>query len=383
MTQKDFTPEIQEELKKELSIAFNVPVFSIGISWGAYDWKWGRRLLDENLVVRVIISSSVYPVRLVAACQEIPCTENITLNLNTSIFATVYVSQHVCEKCLNANFLQFASSGERDNVKSCRTQCVQGHFRLFDLDTDICRPHAVPRCPLGQWLRNGTHVRDARCESCSGCEGRRLVANCSTYANDGCGDCGVANERQRWVGIACKPVCDDGFVWDVLRKECDFCGTYVWAAGSWRRDSIRCPPGFQTPVEPDNCSHCVPCSGLPENATWSAQDDREDCVWLCKDEYQLEETASGEECVIRKTVELVHSIQEIKPVCAPGTIPLNFLCTPCFDVALVEGAEVQFSDLPQAHEEGIRWEWLYGCRWQCLHADDLWEMRAASGSYWE
>jgi hypothetical protein len=86
---------------------------------------------------------------------------------------------------------------------------------------------------------------------------------------------------------------------------------------------------------------------------------------------------------MRKSVELVHSIQEIKPVCAPGTIPINFLCTPCFDVALVEGAEVRFSDLPQAHEEGNRWEWLYGCRWQCLHADDLWEMRAAIGSYWE
>jgi hypothetical protein len=193
----------------------------------------------------------------------------------------------------------------------------------------------------------------------------------------------VAKEHQRWTGTACKPVCEDGFVWDARSRECEFCGTYVWEGGSWRKDARKCPPGLRKPVEPDNCTHCVPCTGLPEHATWSGEDDRTDCLWSCEDEYQLTATAAGEACVRRESVELVPTITRTEPVCDPGSIPIDFKCVPCFDAASLQGSGVQLSDLPRKSQQGKTWDWLYGCRWQCLHVNDFWEIQAESGLYWD
>jgi len=358
----------------------------------------GRRLLSvsdtqEGIDVTAIVGSPIP----VASCETVssdscPSTENTTdklagaLHHDSSLPLIQFASKPRCQKCVNAEHLEFASSGDRDSERSCRKQCANGYFRLFNLDSQTCLPHTEPTCADGQYVRNGTRERDAECARCSGCEGRRLLANCSRYADTHCEDCGAAKERQRWVGTACKPACDDGFVWDVRRKECEFCGTYVWEGGedgAWRKDRTRCPPGLQKPAEPDNCTHCVPCAGLPENATWSGQDDREDCLWLCKDEYQLKETESGEACVPRESVELVPELTRIQPVCDPGSIPIDFKCTPCFDAAGREDAGVRLSDLPRKSQQGKTWDWLYGCRWQCFHVNDFWEMQAESGQFWE
>jgi hypothetical protein len=280
----------------------------------------------------------------------------------------------------------FASSGKQDDAHSCRAQCTQGYYRLFDLENEICRRHSVLQCEHGQWLRNGTHARDAQCESCSGCEGRRLVANCSTYADTVCEDCGKSGERQRWAGEACTPACDDGFVWNIRTKECDFCGTYEWQGGkdgSWRKGRIRCPPGYQSPVQPDNCTHCVECKGLPEHAIWSAQDDRADCVWLCQDAYQLQGTEAGERCVPRENVEAVPTMTRVEIECEPGSVAVDFACKSCFEAGELGQAGVTLSSLPLKADENVTWSWLYACTWQCMHEDDLWEILSASGQYWE
>jgi hypothetical protein len=257
---------------------------------------------------------------------------------------------------------------------------------LFDLENEICRRHSVLQCEHGQWLRNGTHARDAQCESCSGCEGRRLVANCSTYADTVCEDCGKSGERQRWAGEACTPACDDGFVWNIRTKECDFCGTYEWQGGkdgSWRKGRIRCPPGYQSPVQPDNCTHCVECKGLPEHAIWSAQDDRADCVWLCQDAYQLQGTEAGERCVPRENVEAVPTMTRVEIECEPGSVAVDFACKSCFEAGELGQGGVTLSSLPLKADENLTWSWLYACTWQCMHEDDLWEILSASGQYWE
>jgi hypothetical protein len=41
------------------------------------------------------------------------------------------------------------------------------------------------------------------------------------------------------------------------------------------------------------------------------------------------------------------------------------------------------SSLPLKADENLTWSWLYACTWQCMHEDDLWEIRSASGQYWE
>jgi len=357
---------------------------------------WRRRLLNnDGLDLLVIISSKVEVVSVAAStceqtesafCPVLPNTTNTIQKALTNFSLLEIKSPPTCTRCVNAEHLEFASSGSRDRQFSCKKQCSEGYFRILNLDSQACFPHTVPTCPDGQYVESGTRQHDAFCAPCSGCEGRRLVANCSQYSNTVCEDCGSGKERQHWKGTECQPACDDGFVWDVKRNECQFCGTYVWKGGedgAWGKDVTKCPPGFHKPAEPDNCTHCVPCIGLPENADWGAQDDREDCVWLCKDEYELQNTASGDACVLRKGVENAPKITSMENECDPGSIPIAFTCTPCFDAAKLEGSGVQFSDLPVAMQNGKTWDWTFGCRWQCRHVENFWEIQASSGKYWE
>ena len=393
MRVEDF-PAVEPELRSSISDATGVDESDIFFLLRRRR-PGGRRLLsysdtEEGIDVTVFVGSPIP----VASCETVaadscPGTENTGDNLmaafdsDTALPSIQFSAAPRCQKCVNAEHLEFGSSGDRDNERSCKKQCASGYFRLFNLDSQVCVPHTVTTCPDGQYVRNGTRERDAECVLCSQCEGRRLVANCSRYADTDCEDCGVAKEHQRWTGTACKPVCEDGFVWDARSRECEFCGTYVWEGGSWRKDARKCPPGLRKPVEPDNCTHCVPCTGLPEHATWSGEDDRTDCLWSCEDEYQLTATAAGEACVRRESVELVPTITRTEPVCDPGSIPIDFKCVPCFDAASLQGSGVQLSDLPRKSQQGKTWDWLYGCRWQCLHVNDFWEIQAESGLYWD
>jgi hypothetical protein len=40
-------------------------------------------------------------------------------------------------------------------------------------------------------------------------------------------------------------------------------------------------------------------------------------------------------------------------------------------------------DLPQPADMDIKWQWLYGCNWRCIHAAGYWELLPESSMYWE
>ena len=384
-SEDSFDSVAQAKIAAEIASTWGVPLNYVQIFVNGQEVFGSMRSLffDGEFVMLVVIGLPVP----VSRCKIVKCEDGEgPRTFNTSEFGVISIFSNVCEECRNVQFLEFASSGKLDDAYSCRAQCSYGYYRLFDLENEVCRRHSVLECQHGQWLRNGTHARDAQCEPCSGCEGRRLVAHCSRYADTVCEDCGEPGGRQRWAGETCEPVCEEGFVWNVRSKECDFCGTYEWQGGedgSWRKGRKMCPPGYKIPEKPDNCTHCVACTGLPENALWSEQDDRQDCLWLCRDSYQLQTTTAGESCVPRENVEPTPTMTKVEIECDPGSIPVDFACKSCFEAAELGQAGLMLSSLPLKSEANLTWTWLFACTWQCMHEDDFWEIRSASGEYWE
>jgi hypothetical protein len=109
--------------------------------------------------------------------------------------------------------LEFATSGRVDEPHSCAVRCVDGFFRLSS--SHNCTLHSTPTCTAGEFVRAGTHNRDAACQPCSGCAGRRKLTSCNTTADDACADCGpLPNIRtQKWVSqdaVECVLTCLHG-----------------------------------------------------------------------------------------------------------------------------------------------------------------------------
>jgi len=129
-------------------------------------------------------------------------------------------------------------------------------------------------------------------------------------------------------------------------------------------------------MQRDNCTHCVACPPYPAHAHWSGQNDRFDCMWLCDEEYQLHNMT----CVAIHHSPVTALVQ-LQPVCDPGQMAVNFLCVSCFEAA-AQG-HMQMQDLPLPADVNIKWQWSYGCAWQCNHAAGYWELRPESGEYWE
>ena len=64
-----------------------------------------------------------------------------------------------------------------------------------------------------------------------------------------------------------------------------------------------------------------------------------------------------------------------------GHFALNFKCVTCFEAAAL--GHVLQKNLPHPIYQNIRWEWIYECKWRCLHAAGYWELRPETGIYWE
>jgi hypothetical protein len=147
-------------------------------------------------------------------------------------------------------------------------------------------PHSAPTCAPGEFRRAGTHARDAACQPCSGCAGRRRLAACNATADDACADCGALRERQRWVSegpagdTECVLACEEGFELNTRSRECEPC-------------TAKCAPGLLPPRARDNCTHCEACHPKPANSDWLTQDDRFDCAWECQPMHAL----VGDACV--------------------------------------------------------------------------------------
>jgi len=255
--------------------------------------------------------------------------------------------------------LVFASAGELDDAFSCRLQCAFGYFQFMGLASQPCMPWSTPACGPGEFLRGGSHDRDAACVRCRTCEGQRVSANCTAHADAQCAECGPLRAHGRWEG-ECVPACEAGYVENTRTAECEFCAP------------ARCAPGARTPTPRDNCSHCEPCEGPPPGAAWSAQDDRFDCMWECPAGFELGEGA----CVLQPDVAAAPQLQPLATrACAPGQTLENFRCVDCF------GAVSQ-AELPLRQALGATWQWVAGCRWQCLLVAGYTALRAESGDHW-
>ncbi len=166
--------------------------------------------------------------------------------------------------------------------------------------------------------------------------------------------CGAPRAHGRWEGN-CVQACEAGYVENTRTPECQFCAS-----------AACCAPGARTP------SHCEPSEGLPRGAAWSAQDDRFDCMWECPAWFELELGA----CVLQSDVSAPPQLQPLlSRTCVPGQTMENFKCVDCFVV-------VSQAELPLRQALGATWQWVAGCRWQCLLVAGYTALRAESGDHW-
>ena len=352
-----FTIDQRLKFREAVSGLFRVPLFLVSIkdiAEGGAEGDAEGAFLDITGIVGEdnMIACAVVPCETVSMQPQ----DQLTMMLLSELVGATFIVLPTCKVCQAENEFVFASAGTWDDPFSCGRQCAAGFFQFRGLDTASCEPHSQPLCAAGQFLREGTSSSDASCVNCSTCEGARFVAECSAQTDTVCEECADAGPRQHWIGDSCSPACDAGFVWD-------------------KRTQELCEPGLQTPVQQDNCSHCVACPPHPTNAHWSAQDDRFDCMWLCDELFEL----SGLGCVARPTA--VDTLVLLQPVCDPGHLSVNFVCVPCFEAATT--GHLSLRDLPLPAELHIKWQWFYGCQWRCMHAAGFWELRADSGLYWE
>ena len=253
-----------------------------------------------------------------------------------------------------------------DQRDSCRCQCEHGYFQFWGLASQPCRPWTNTSCAAGEFLRAGSHDRDAACARCGGCEGKRLIANCTAHANTRCGECGTPRPHGRWEAD-CTPACEAGHVENSRTGECELCLSL-------------CAAGLRTASPRANCTHCAPCEPLTANARWSAQLDRFECMWECLPGFELGDDPTAA-CV---AMPAAYADAVMQPVahskCEAGHTLLDFRCVPCFTA--VERGAVSQADLPLAHSLGSSWQWLGGCRWECLNVAGYTALRAENGDYW-
>jgi hypothetical protein len=44
---------------------------------------------------------------------------------------------------------------------------------------------------------------------------------------------------------------------------------------------------------------------------------------------------------------------------------------------------IPMQDLPQPADVNNKWQWLYGCKWQCIHTAGYWELWPENSLFWE
>ena len=347
-------------VRHAVSSKFGVPQFLVSISEVAMSPQY------VDIVVHVGPGN-------VSTCHEIDCeavlrpdldTEARLLALSGPFAGAQELQLPVCKLCAIQNLLQFASAGALDDPFSCDRECTEGFFQFLGFENVPCQQHSSPQCLPGQFLQAGTATTDSECVACSTCEGQMFVAVCSGTTDSVCEPCPDAVAYQHWVGSDCSPACKEGFMWNMETHECEFCAQTL------------CAPGWRTPKLPHNCSHCVLCPQLPSHAHWSVQNDRFDCMWTCDDAYEL----SNMTCVAQ-TLEVMQLLAAPEPVCAAGLISVNLSCVSCFEAQAM--GIVQQNELPLPADNNTKWQWLYACKWQCLHSRGYWELRSVSGGYWE
>ena len=361
MTIELFDIEERMRVREAVSRQFRVPIDLISIGNVS-----GNVLNTEEFVemsVSIGLQRTTSCISVLCELVQISTQDTVILDL----LGSSIVQQPTCNLCQAEQELVFASAGSLDDPYSCRKECAAGFFQFQGLKSLVCEPHSKPVCSTNQFLQQGTPTSDARCVNCSDCEGALLLTACSEHRDTVCEQCPEPAARQYWIGNQCSPACETGFVWDVRKQECEFCVQTL------------CEAGFQSPQSPlkrDNCTHCVSCAAHPVHAHWSTQNDRFDCMWLCDEGYELFDMS----CVATN-YSAEQTLMQLQPICNPGQTVVNFECKSCFEAA-TQGL-VRMQDLPQPADLDRKWQWLYGCKWQCLHAAGYWELRPENSLYWE
>jgi hypothetical protein len=341
-------------VREAVSRQFRVPVDIVSISnvFGTEEFV--------QMSVSIGLASPTLCIPVLCEYVQISTQNTVILDLPGSAI----VQQPTCNLCQAEQELVFASAGTLDDPYSCKKECAAGFFQFQGLKSAPCEQHSKPVCSTQQFLLAGTAISDAVCVNCSDCEGAQLLTACSEHRDTECKACPEPAARQYWTGNQCSPACETGFVWDVRKQECEFC------------EQTLCEAGYQAPLQRDNCTHCVSCAVHPVHAHWSTQNDRFDCMWLCDEGYELLDMA----CVTTN-YSAVQTLSQLQPICHPGQTFVNFECKSCFEAAM-QGL-IPKQDLPQPADIDDKWQWLYGCKWQCIHAAGYWELRPENSLFWE
>jgi hypothetical protein len=354
MAMESFDTDERLRVRHAISGKFSVPVQLVSIS----------NILDAAPFLQMSVSIGLIRPSL---CVYVPCEQvHITL-IDTELPdlpGSDIVQATVCKLCKPEEEYVFSSAGTLDDPFSCSKECAAGFYQFQGLQSASCEPHSKPVCSTTQFLQQGTAISDAMCVNCSRCEGAMFAAPCLPHRDTVCESCPEPAANQYWIGSECTPACRAGFVWDTRKHECELCAQTL------------CSPGLQAPAHRDNCTHCVACPPHPVNAHWSVQNDRFDCMWLCDEQYELVDMSCAP-----KNYSTGTALAKLQPVCDPGHTAVNFQCVPCFEAAA--NGLVSMQDLPQPGDVDIKWQWTYGCRWQCIHAAGYWELRPENGVYWE
>jgi hypothetical protein len=386
-----FDVEKRIQFRESVADKFNVPLSMVSLmnvsSIGGFA---GNGVQDEVELLQAYVKIGTASQEALAssdACMLVDC-EQVHIYFSHSDLGSDFPNYSgarflelpTCKLCAQEDELVFASSGTLDNPFSCKKECSPGFFQFKGLETSTCELHSQPQCSAGQFLLTGTPTSDSACVNCSSCEGMRFVEACLDDRDTVCESCPEPGDHQFYVGSDCTHACEENFVLDIRTKQCEFC------------KYARCNPGWRDPPPPEvkhNCSHCVSCSPLPANAHWSHRDDRFDCMWECDDHHEIKTVGielgiDSEESFILTCVPVkivVENIPVLHPVCAAGHFSLNFQCIECYEAAAL--GHVRQQDLPQPFYLNSRWEWIYGCKWRCLHSAGYWEIRPTIGVYWE
>lgn len=253
-----------------------------------------------------------------------------------------------CQPCtLKQNDFVFIGRGLNDDASSCPQQCKPGSYLKFGYG--LCVNHTNVTCKSNEYKVHGTAYADFQCRQCSSCEGQKLLESCSNHRDAVCLSCGDAPDNAAWAGVAtvsqaCSFKCNTGYTLDKITNKCEYC-------------TSKCAAGFYQPTDPDNCTHCEPCT-LPSQLAHTDIEWLESstpCLWACGGGKEL----VGDKCEASSMQRLqsrTASLGQWLTKCSPGSYLTLQGCTVC-DVVI-----------PALNNT---WEWVVPgnpCEWRCLNA---------------
>ena len=284
-----------------------------------------------------------------AFCDEAVC--------GVGFYLTGNCSESDCQPC-QAQYADtiFTSHGTLDSDGSCAEQCAPGYFMdYFSNGSEIrqrCIRHSIVTCDTNFFKQAGTHLVDALCLPCTKTcpDAHMMVTTCFEDADAICQPCSeISNHslqlNQEW-NSKCEPVCTQDYVLDTYAGLCDYCPNF------------KCANGYTTPSTRQNCTHCEKCDNIVIHARYV-----DGCLWSCLDGYQSKfiPTLNITICEYLPSSEVpVPATTRRNPLLTCSETQFlndNYICEECTGRGIIT---------PISSQLGVRWRWLYNCKWECL-----------------